>query len=43
MPTDQDPELLKGEPGDLHALLDGLLAEGLEQERLARARRSADH
>ena len=34
VPADQDAELFEGEPGDLQALLDRLLTEGLEQERL---------
>ena len=40
--AEQDAEVLQGEPGDVQAGLDGLLAEGFEQERLpgpGRARR----
>jgi len=43
VPADQHAELLEGEPGDVAAGLDGGLAESLEQEGLAGARRSADH
>jgi predicted DNA-binding transcriptional regulator AlpA len=40
--ADQRPELLQGEPGDVLPGLDGRLAQGLEQERLARPGRAAD-
>jgi hypothetical protein len=42
VPAQQDAEVFEGEPGDPQALLDGVLAERLEQEGLPGARGSAD-
>ena len=39
----ENAEILEDEPGDLDADLDGGLANGFEEERLPRARRSAYH
>jgi len=39
----QGADVFQGEPGHAQSLLDGVLAEGLEQERLAGPGRPADH
>jgi hypothetical protein len=43
VPAQQHAEVFEAEPGDPQALLDGVVAEGFEQERLPGPRRSADH
>lgn len=41
VPAEQHAKVLQGEPGDVEAGFDGLLAEGFEQERFGAAGESA--